>query len=459
MSVDLRSLSRDVQGNILRAYGREYRFVRQMVLGVADAVAARAALAVMVDGDRSTPQVTSGALAPKAAQLPWCLNLGFTYQGLRALGVPGASLRTFPPEFAEGMASRAGRLGDIGESAPEHWTGGLGDPWRVHLIVTVYGRTFADVEQASAAVLDAGAFHPVASFDGHALEDSSGRRIVHFGYVDGISQPRFDGIHDSADLSGKLALAPLGVVLLGHPTALPSVMWRVPQPDILGSNGSFCAFRLLEQDVEAFEGYLATAAAEHSCSAELVAAKLCGRWRNGVPLSLAPTEDEAFAYHDSRDAPDLNDFDYVDDDNDGNRCPMGAHIRRCNPRRAHIVQRAANRTRALVRRGMPYGPPYDPSSPGGAARGLLGNFVCASLAAQFEALQYDWLNLGFQDPRITGTNDPLTGANEAATSSFLWPREGEEAIVLRRLPRFVVTRGGAYTFLPTIPAIRWIAAL
>jgi hypothetical protein len=73
-------------------------------------------------------------------------------------------------------------------------------------------------------------------------------------------------------------------------------------------------------------------------------------------------------------------------------------------------------------------------------------------------MQYDWINLGFQDPRITGTNDPLLGANDPATSSFTWPRQGADPLVLRGFKRFVVTRGGAYTFLPSLPAMRWIAA-
>jgi hypothetical protein len=81
------------------------------------------------------------------------------------------------------------------------------------------------------------------------------------------------------------------------------------------------------------------------------------------------------------------------------------------------------------------------------------------LAAQFEALSYDWVNLGFQDPRITGSNDPLIGANDPATGTFTWPRPGADPLVLRRLPRFVFTRGGAYTFLPTRRGIRWISSV
>jgi hypothetical protein len=151
------------------------------------------------------------------------------------------------------------------------------------------------------------------------------------------------------------------------------------------------------------------------------------------------------------------DFDYGDD-SAGLRCPIGAHTRRVNPRSAKIAQRVANHTRRLVRRGIPYGPRFDPEHPDAAERGLLGNFICADLSAQFEAMYYDWINLGLQDPRITGSNDPLLGANQADASWFeLVTAKG--TIRLRGFPRFVRTRGGAYTFLPGISALRWIGGL
>jgi deferrochelatase/peroxidase EfeB len=150
----------------------------------------------------------------------------------------------------------------------------------------------------------------------------------------------------------------------------------------------------------------------------------------------------------------LTNFDYH-----GGDCPFGAHIRRSNPRGGTIVQRAARHTRRLVRRGFPYGDKWDPAKPDSEPRGLLGNFLCANLAAQFEAVMCDWVNLGLQDPRITGSNDPLLGANEEGTSWFDIPLPEGQRIRLLRVPRLIHTRGGAYTFLPGIPALRHIASL
>jgi deferrochelatase/peroxidase EfeB len=199
------------------------------------------------------------------------------------------------------------------------------------------------------------------------------------------------------------------------------------------------------------EAAIAPHGTRHDALREVVAAKLCGRWRDGTPLELSPDSPSPTSPVSDTD------YDYVDDGT-GLRCPIGAHTRRCNPRGAKIVQRVANGTRRLVRRGMPYGPAFDRDHPDEVERGLLGNFICADLAAQFESIQYDWLNLGLQHPELTGTNDPLLGANDAAESRFDIPT-ASGAISLSGFPRFVRTRGGAYTFLPSLTALRHIGAM
>jgi deferrochelatase/peroxidase EfeB len=445
----------DVQGNILRSYGRHYGFVRHLVLTVQDPVRARQALGDMATGDRATPEVTTAEQVPRRERLDWCLNLGITYRGLAALGVPEVSLRSFPTEFRQGMVARAGWLGDVGDSAPANWVGGLHDPARAHLLVSIHGHRPQDLEEISESVRRAGGGEAFAADPGlldGAMFTGDHEGQVHFGYQDGLSNVRFQGVHDQSD--GSAPLAPLGAALLGHPSPLPHVEWRVPWPRPLGLNGSFSAFRVLRQDVAGFEDFLHHAAAAAGCGVEEVAAKMCGRWRNGAPLVTAPTETEAERLPDPSDSH----FGFAEDP-DGARCPLGSHIRRSNPRDALLVQRGTNYTRPLVRRGMPYGPPYQPGAGAdGVARGLLGNFLCASLGAQFEAVQFDWLNLGLQDPRITGTNDPLVGANDPASARFEWTTSTGDKAVVGGLQRFVRTEGGAYCFLPSLTAIRWIAS-
>jgi deferrochelatase/peroxidase EfeB len=458
----------DVQGNIVRGY-RKPR-VRHLVLEVADPAAARRWLADSTSGrSDGVPQITSEA--PWASKPDSCFNIGLTYEGLRALRTPAASLETFPTEFIDGMSARALKLGDAGPSAPATWPVPFNDPKRVHLIATIYANEIAQLDGTQRRALSDGrALRLLGTRDGWCFDGNN----VHFGYRDNIMQPRFDGIHDPERYADGQPMAPLGTVLLGYPTNFQDLFWRVPQPDALGRNGTFSAFRVLAQDVAGFEAYLSKAADEllkhpnvdevlppgaeasigeglsrHAALRELVAAAMCGRWRNGVPLALSPDTPNPSPEVDKAN------FDY----DDASRCPYGSHIRRCNPRGGQIVQRVANNSRRLVRRGMPYGPAYDSAKPDSEERGLLGNFIGANLGAQFEALSCDWLNLGLQDPRVTGSNDPLLGANEPETSWFDLPLKSGATIRLRGLPRFVQTRGGAYTFLPSLSAIRYLGSL
>jgi deferrochelatase/peroxidase EfeB len=465
----------DLQGNILRGYTK-MPYVRYLILEVADRIAARRWLAASISGrDHDVPQITTGNWG--AAKPDTCFNIGLTYEGLRALGTPRSSLEMFPNEFIEGMTARALKLGDVGSSAPETWPSPFDEPGRIHLIATIYAGDVRQLDQVQQRALDRNALTLLGTREGYNFADD----FVHFGYRDNIMQPRFEGIHDPQRYPDGQPMAPLGTVLLGHPTNLEGLTWRVPQPTPLGHNGTFNAFRVLKQDVVGFEEYLDQAASDllthpkvdevlppgaevkicqvlsiappsrHGALREIVAANLCGRWRDGTPLAL------------SADAPDPNvnraNFDYVGD----SRCPYGAHIRRCNPRGGQIVQRIANNSRRLVRRGMPYGPSYDPTKRNRdepePERGLLGNFIGASLGAQFEAMSCDWLNLGLQDPRITGSNDPITGTNNPHTSWFDLPLASGDTIPLRGLPEFVTTRGGAYTFLPSLSAIRYLGSL
>jgi len=464
----------DIQGNILRGYRRG--MARNLVLEVTDRKAARRFLAASVAGDdAAVPAITRERTGkwPKQDRPDFCFNIGVTYEGLRALGVPAKDLATFPTEFIEGMTARAMKLGDFGDSAPEHWPDPFDKPERVHIIARIHANDEDTLNRIEAQV--AQAFTVIGVRDARQLDKGK----VIFGYVDGLSQPRFKRVVDPETENVQEPEDPLGTILLGHPTGVEGLRFRVPEPRELGMNGSFNAFRILAQDAAGFEAFLDRAARDllnhddvdallapgdeekvvgtkdrFAALREVVAAQMCGRWRNGVPYETSPD-----AQLPDPVLPDntgaLTNFDY----SRTSRCPAGSHMRRCNPRGGPIVQRMANYTRRLVRRGMVYGPDFDPQNPDNRERGLVGSFMGANLGAQFEAVMCDWLNLGLHDPDVTGTNDPLLGANTPETSCFDLSLRNGGTIRIRGFPRFVTTRGGAYTFLPSLPAIRYLSRL
>ncbi len=168
----------------------------------------------------------------------------------------------------------------------------------------------------------------------------------------------------------------------------------------------------------------------------------------------------------------MNDFEYVDADGSGDprgiRCPVGAHIRRVNPRGQPVAGQGmpggSNNAHRLIRRGLPYGPTYDPSQPhDGIERGMLFHFINANIENQYEFVLRHWVN----DSEFAGavrldpeSKDPLIGTQDPAESIFVMPQaDGDPPIEVTGLSTFITTRAAAYLFLPSITAIKFIATL
>ena len=138
-----------------------------------------------------------------------------------------------------------------------------------------------------------------------------------------------------------------GEFFLGYPDET-GFQPALPQPEVLSRNGSYIAYLQLQEHVGAFRDFLRTNGNTPE-EQELVAAKLMGRWRSGAPLVLAPEKDDPEL---GGDKLRTNDFNYRAMDPYGYACPLGAHIRRMNPRdTAHNMRR-----RRMIRRGGTYGP-------------------------------------------------------------------------------------------------------
>jgi deferrochelatase/peroxidase EfeB len=232
-------------------------------------------------------------------------------------------------------------------------------------------------------------------------------------------------------------------------------------PPALGDNGTYMALRILQQDCAAFERFIQTTGERFDMAPQLVAAKMVGRWRDGTPLAVSPDDDGAVIPPD-----DLNKFDHAAtldhptnfDDADGVRCPFGAHMRRMNPRGGPVTGLQHNRR--IVRRGVPYGPAYDPSNPDdGIERGLLGAFICGDLAAQFEFLYKVWSNMDITAPTLRGSRDPIIGWQPDVGGRFEVPSgDSRGVLVATDLPRLVTTRGSLYLFVPGVGGLKALAA-
>jgi deferrochelatase/peroxidase EfeB len=465
----------DVQGNVLRGYGLSFTSARHFFLGVDDARAACALLDALVDGSLGEDlTVTRATQWPQRRKPGTCLNVGLTWPGLKALGVHDAVLNAFPAAFCDGPAKRAELkpeeegvgLGDVGDSEPGKWiVGGPGAP-EVHLVVSLYARRDWLREKVGdrlrGAFDDHGLSDRYPCWDAHALGDAY-PGLVHFGYRDGIGQPRIvDGLGNQLD--DMQPEMPAGDLLLGcdYVNSFDG-NYAGGLPPALAANATYGAFRILEQDVVAFEDLLERWSQEADMPRELIAAKLMGRWRNGVPLALSPKTDEP-----NPPLPDdkLDDFDYaaVDDhdtfydDAHGLRCPIGAHARRLNPRGARVMGKPFSRR--IVRRNMPYGAEYDRNAPTDGPRGLIGYFLCGDLETQWEFIQRVWVNQDLSTSGIRGTREPIGGSQPEGGGTFtIRTTDIRDPIVLRGLPNLVTTRGSAYCLLPGIGGLRYLASL
>jgi deferrochelatase/peroxidase EfeB len=311
------------------------------------------------------------------------------------------------------------------------------------------------------------AFRETWHADGMALtEVVDGKEVytskVPFGYTDGVSMTTIRGGPEKYTQDHQQPCEPWLFVLQDE-----AENYIVPEPRELGLNGSFAVFKMIETDVVGFENFLQSN--KDKIDPELLAAKICGRWRNGVPLALSPDTDSPEG---GIAIDQLNNFEYVSSDGSGDprgmRCPVGAHTRRINPRGQPITGQGepggSNNTHRLIRRGLPYGPTYDPTQPyDGIERGLLGYFINSNIENQYEFVLGHWVN----DSEFAGavrlnpkSKDPMIGTQDPTESIFVIPQgNGAPLIKITGFSSFVKTKAAAYCFLPSITAFKFISTL
>lgn len=442
------------------------------------------ALARILAGEGALPPVSFGDLPSGSPKLAAASAIALSPAGLTRLGLPGPNsaqgLASFPLAFMAGMAARADILGDEDPwVAPGGIDPGLAAYDRCDAVLMLAADTPQRVQDALAVL---GGIVTIAETvitsptttgpDGLATLDYD-----HFGFRDGISQPAIRGAGDWRSRGPRDVLA-AGEFLLGHPASsgytspalriaaeqdpaglLPAIAEPArPYPDFhasppfrdVGRNGSFVVVRRLRQDVAGFHAGTATAAADltarcphlpaaiqQDITGNWVQARMIGRWPDGTPVidraSPGSTPDPR------------NDFSFAQEDPQGLACPLGAHIRRANPRDGLDLAdpeawNTANRHR-IIRRGRPYNT--------GTEKGLMFTAICADIERQFEFVQQRWL-LGRSFHGLPGEIDPLLGQGDFTLPTTVGP------VRITGLAQWVDMRGGGYFFLPGRAALDWL---
>lgn len=408
-------------------------------------------------------------------------NIAFTYRGLENLGLSKSVLATFPEEFKVGMEARADDNGDVGSSSPANWD----SCWRdrgIDIWIGLYSTDKDELtnhrqgiqEKIATANL---AIDITAEADGGRLfvgtkevwiddpstqppENAMGE---HFGFTDGVTAPAIEGIWDNTNPNvdvtrvngngkyenGRWVPLQPGEFVLGHIDEVYEVP-VAPQPRLLSHNGTFMVLRKLHQNVDDLRTYLKGVAANTGVTADYLAAKMIGRNRDGSN-HIDPNR--------------VNNFIYKDD-MDGHRCPMGAHIRRANPRDTLDFESLLVNRHRIARRAYPYGDvvgrDQKETDVNPEGQGLLFIALNASIARQFEFVLRQWMNYG-NDVDQGDDRDPIVGNNDGTIHSNMtipanaWSSPGEEpTLTCPAMPRFVDTKGGDYFFIPSVAGLQAI---
>jgi deferrochelatase/peroxidase EfeB len=433
----------EIQATVLRHRPEPY-FGTHIMLRVDAARAGRDFLR------RLAPHVASAADWWNAGDA-W-IAVAISYPGLVALGVPEDSLRSFPEAYRLGMAARAEKLRDYGPNDPKNWDLPFGTG-NIHIQLSA----FSDTEEkwrralttARRQVEGLGGVSIVLIQDFGAQPDS----LNPLGYKDGIGQPII-ALSGAVPLPGQGRAISPGEFILGYPGE-SGVPLPMPQPDVLGRNGTYIGLRKYQSRVGAFNRFLRDNA-RTAQERELLAAKLVGRWRSGAPLTLAPDRDDPAL---GQDPQRNNDFDYAADP-DGLQVPLGCHMRRMNPRDSRMPVLTDVNIHRIIRRSTAYGAPYDPSATSAqddeTEHGLYFLFIGARAMDTLEFLQREWISDG-NFMGLGNERDPLIGLQEEG-AIFTIPRHPVRQRI-HDMQTFNVLRGGEYLFMPSLSALKWLADL
>ncbi|MFG3258841.1 Dyp-type peroxidase [Streptomyces sp. NPDC048172] len=493
--------SEQIQGNILAGFNKDH--VSLLFVRFTDVAKARAWLKGLIPQVATTAAVTqfnekfsaarrnAGGADPEKLKATW-IGLSLTHPGIQFLTereeifpeiTPGSTVDA----FVQGAAQRAPVLGDVDENAPDHWLFGKDDDDKVvHAVLTVASDTDlkAAVSGQTEAISRAGAVLLYVQEAETLPGERAGKE--HFGFKDGISQPGVAGFDEPDPDNPRYAkgkpgtrIIPAGEFVVGYDRAVaPEGFHRiypvVENPPAWMKDGSFHVVRRLAQDVPGWWAQVGALlkqlkeeeAVGEEATPEWLAARFVGRWQSGTSVAKCPMMPPG----ETEVVPD-NEFSFRDD-LDGRTTPLFSHIRACNPRDG-FNEGAGEEAQPeelidigrIMRRGIPYGEPFDPAGGKGggvnASRGLVFGCYQADLMNQFEFMQKDWCT----DPNFPPGRDPQPGPDAMIGGELTGITDGRVAFhheaapapTVLRLRQFVRTEGAVYAFAPSLDTLRLLS--
>ena len=414
------------------------------------------------------PSVTNSEKNPKEE----AVNMAFTSKGIALLDVQ--MKKDFSSEFLEGMKSEVRQriLGDYNRNDPKHWHWGSVQKPVIHFVLMLYAANRDSLETKRKGISEK--LHECKITEVKVLESEE---LVgdkeHFGFHDGVSQPVMKRLKHKKKGSEFNVVAD-GEFIFGYHNEYDKLPVSPESMNfVLGKNGSYMVFRQIKQDVKGFWEYMSSKSNGNITGAIHLASKMMGRFPDGTPLVLSPEGPNP-------ELSNASDFGYYKHDKFGEKCPIGSHIRKANPRdgmndNIEESTRVANRHR-ILRRGRPYGEPVAPSlepedilkaPPTEKEAGLL--FICfnTNISRQFEFVQQQWMNNQKFD-HLYNDPDPIIGIDEKPPAHGKNKSDQLGDFTLQRcpvrekysdVPQFTFLKGGAYFFFPGISAIQYLSEL
>lgn len=500
---------RNIQGNGLGGFNKDHQSnlflkfrnadaAREWIKDIADTIAGSSSADVIQFNNQFSTLRAQGVRHPETLISAVWTNLVFSWRGLAVLKVP--DVNAFPEDFKQGMKARGpGKIGDTGESAPDHWIDPFKNPDDVHALLIVAADDAHELVRTVQQITSNPKFQAAVTITldqaGNTRPDLPGHE--HFGFKDGISQPGVKGVDPPDDPLGNPTQGHPGQDLLwpgefviGYATQIPRADAEFDGPNQnpgpISASGpdwtrdsSYLVFRRLRQNVPAFEQEVSRVAQKLGWHSDLTGAKLVGRYKSGAPIEQRKFQPGPYTPppidpgNPVTGNPALgnsnalnNNFEFGDDPR-GAICPVAAHVRKAYPRDEFTPagkqdSESSTQTHRILRRGIPYGAPYVPHYPTSATvdRGLL--FLCYqnSITDHFEFIQQTWVDSKTFPPSDPGAkpladqpgDDPIIAQN--ADGTILLDPDAKAVTI----SHFVQTTGGEYFFSPSVDVLKRIGA-